>query len=127
MEEQPEGGKWRKSTAIILAVVTGVLVVWDIVVVFLNNESNDSISRVIQGFGQSNWAIPFAFGMIFVGHFFWPGRPLVAQPWAFIIIAIPWTLILAAGLMWDLPRISTLIPALLGILAGRFFWPLPPV
>ena len=73
------------------------------------------------------WAIPFFFGFVFIGHFFWAGRPLYGQPWAFMTIALPWLAVLGFGLWFDLPKIPTLLPALLGVLAGRFFWPLPPV
>ena len=125
-EKNTKANPWRKATIVILAVVASVLAIWDIIVVFLNNENHDSISKVVQGFGQSNWAIPFFFGMVFIGHFFWPGRSLYSQPWAFITIAVPWVCVFVAGMVFDLPKIPTLLPALLGILAGRFFWPLGP-
>ncbi len=122
-----EKGPWRRATILILGVVTALLVLWDILVVFFNTEQEDSISRIIQGFSQSNWAIPFAFGFVFVGHFFWSGKSILPQPWSFIAVAIPLVAVFVAGLVFDLPRIPPMIPVLLGVLAGHYFWPLPPL
>jgi hypothetical protein len=111
----------------IMGVVFTLLVLWDIVVVFFNSEQEDSISRIIQGFSVTNWAIPFAFGFVCIGHFFWPGKSILPQPWGFLVMGALILGVFVLGAVFDLPRIPTLIPALLGVAAGHYFWPLPPL
>ena len=89
-----EPKKWYKVTLWLLGTITALVIVYDTFVAFFNTEKGDTISRVIQVLCHDNWSLPFAMGALFIGHFFLYGKPLMAQPWAFLaLVAVFGTLL----------------------------------
>jgi hypothetical protein len=59
----------RETTAIILVIVAGLLIVWDIYLAAAP-PTGDTISEVIRDFAYRHPIIPFAIGVL-IGHWFW--------------------------------------------------------
>jgi len=108
------------TTALIFACAAG-LIGWDIYVAFFNRipNSKDTVSGQIKAAGEKLRAVPFAFGAL-GGHLFWPGRPLLSQPWAALILV---ALACVASLTLRHYRPLSLVALAIGVLAGHLFWP----
>lgn len=119
--------KWKRITLWFLGILTALVVVYDIIVAFFNDEQGDTISRVVQYLAYEHWALAFAFGAVFIGHFFLYGHPLVKQPYAFMILMGIFSLILVADTYQMTPFINPVWTVGLGAIAGRFLWPMTPL
>lgn len=114
-------------TTVILCSSLAALVAWDIRVAFFNSMSNDidTFSGQIRAVALRVRGLPFSFGAL-GAHFFWPGRPLVDQPWAAIILVVVGILISMP--LWirnrkfRLPIPPMWLALVVGIIAGRCLW-----
>ena len=68
----------RKTSAIVIGVTFGALVLFDIIV-YLQSGSNATISIIMRDWGCQIMTFTFLAGFIF-GHMFWPQRPKKRDP-----------------------------------------------
>jgi magnesium-transporting ATPase (P-type) len=122
-----ESKKWKKVTVWVLVLLTTLVIVYDTFVAFFNSEKGDTISRVIQEVSHNNWSLPFAIGALFVGHFFWYGRPVMSQPWSFIGLVAVFGILLALDIAGITPRVNPLALLGFGAVAGRYLFPMSPI
>lgn len=61
----------RRATSAVLIILVLITIIWDIYVVYFNDEKGDSISRIIHDLGNRFWFIQIFVGVL-IGHFFWP-------------------------------------------------------
>lgn len=116
---------WQKATLLFLAIISGIIIAYDVIVAFFNQAERDTVSRIIQLMAYENWSFAFAFGALFVGHFFIPGRPLLPQPWGFLsLVAIAVTIYLGIDLQGLSFKLHPLVFVGIGATAGRLFWPM---
>lgn len=119
--------KWKKITTWFLAITAGVVVIYDAFVAFFNDESYDTVSRVIQALSYDHVFFPFMFGVIFVGHFFIYGTPVFKELTSVFILFSIALLILIADVLNVTPRVPPIYPLILGAVAGRLLWPMTPL
>jgi len=127
MSESPQLNKWQKITLWFMGIVAAVVVVYDVFVAFFNDAKSDTVSSMIRWASHDHWSLPFAIGAVFIGHFFLYGRPVVAQPWAFAIMAAVFGILLTLDLLGLSPQIHPVIFLALGAIAGHLFWPMAPL
>lgn len=107
--------------------VTGaVWLTWDIFVAFFNTEVGDTFSRRVQYWTivRNHPTIPFFVAFIFGSHFFWPGDPLFAQPYAFLTALAFFLCLGVAEHMQLIVGVHPMIPFVLGLIMGRLFFPM---
>jgi hypothetical protein len=109
-------------TTFLVVLATGLLIAWDIYVVFFNNipNSKDSISGQLKTAGEKLRAIPFGFGVL-GGHFFWPGESLLPKPWSLILLVLL-AVAAAVGLRRG-NKLFSFVALVAGIVAGHMLWP----
>jgi len=122
-----EDKKWQRVTIWILGAITTALILYDTFVAFFNAEKGDTISRIIQAASHYNWSLPFAMGALFIGHFFWYGKPVMSQPWGFIALVGAFGILLTMDIFGFTPRMNPLILLAVGTVAGRYLFPMSPV
>lgn len=123
---------WREYTIIIMAVSSGIIIGWDIIVAFFNDVKDDTESEIIQGwFKNGVWPLAYLWGVL-GGHFFMPGVLWTSSNLVSISMLVLITIILLVlGLLLS-PRISHkrwrvamrgLALLEFGILSGWLLWP----
>ena len=107
----------------ILVIVTGIIwAVYDILP-FMTKKRGDTISEVIAVWGSKFLTLPLAFGTL-MGHFFWVNPGAVPSPTvlaSLLLSSIAYDIINARTSETKIPAI---IPLLIGIPIGHYFWPL---
>jgi cytochrome bd-type quinol oxidase subunit 2 len=106
--KRAKAAKLRKTTAILLAVFTVVLLVWDIDVAH-NDVKNDTISELLRDISHNFWTLPFVL-MGIMGHLFW-NRQGKVRKLRFVVVTLP---------TW---HYANLIVGTLGFLGGALWWP----
>lgn len=116
---------WQKMTLWALGITAVVLSVYDVIVAFFNSSERDTISRIVQLLAYENWSFAFAFGALFVGHFFMPGKPILTQPWGFFtLLACSLGILFGFDLQGLSFKLHPIIFIGIGAIAGRLLWPM---
>jgi hypothetical protein len=123
----PKTDKWKRTTIWLLGVLTVLVIVYDTLVAFFNDEKGDTISRIMQAVSDTNWSLPFAMGALFIGHFFLYGKPAIAQPWGFIVLVGVFGILLTLDLLGLTPKISPVVLLIIGAVAGKYLFPMTPI
>lgn len=121
------------ATIVIVSVVFLALVAYDIVVYVKARGTGATISEIIRQGSLWFGGIPYAWGVL-GGHFFWPGEPIVDT---LVGMGILICIAVMGGTATVLYRVfsdddqaqrriksSLLAWMILGILGGRYLWPL---
>jgi hypothetical protein len=120
-----KAAKLRKITAILLAVFTVILLVWDIDVAN-NDVRDDTVSELLRDISYNWWTLPFVL-MGIMGHLFWnrPGPNRGLQFWklaiATALVAVRDLVNLAHPLSSSI--YANLIVGVVGFFCGALWWP----
>ena len=123
----PNENKWQRTTIWFLGVLTAIVILYDTSVAFFNSEKGDTISRIVQAVSDTNWSLPFAMGALFIGHFFLYGKPVLAQPWGFIVLIGVFGILLTLDILGLTPKTSPVVLLAVGAIAGKYLFPMSPL
>lgn len=115
----------RRATVLVLVVGTALVVAYD-VVAYLVGGVDATISGVTRDAAGAFPPLAFGFGVL-GGHFFWNGREVVRPRWLGIaILAVAGAALagLSIALYRGEPPWLPLPGLVVGVGAGRLFWPL---
>lgn len=110
------------TTALLLLCVS-ILISWDVYVAWFNRIPNDrdTISGQVLTLSERVVGLPFAFGAL-GGHFFWPGTPILPQPFAALAI-LGISIVLCLSALLGRPRWMAPVSLAAGMIAGHLLWP----
>jgi hypothetical protein len=110
----------RHYTQIGALVSVGLWIIWDIYVAS-NRRSGDTESEVIRDFALKHPSFALAVGVL-MGHFFWNVTEPIASWRSTVGLPVLGALALTIDLLGKTPRVSSVVPCLIGIVLGRLLW-----
>lgn len=115
-----EGPLMKLATKILIVVVAGLLILYDIVAAIWGGPGA-TVSVVMLKWARHIPGIPYCFGIL-GAHLFWPSPRKSYRILRPILLGASGVLLVVVPLIWGWPPITPGIPMLAGVLMGHLLW-----
>lgn len=109
----------QRLTKIVVLATTAALVLYNIGVL-VEPTPNDSISAIIHGWAERWSFVPWLVGVL-GGHWFWPYKPLLPQPWRYVALLDLFLLFIVVNVIYGI-TVLPLTALFVGVLCGGMLW-----